>query len=60
LPDEVYTILSHGLENLDSILKARAGTGNAKSKSCTAANMGIIALAEELYDSRDLTRVFEE
>jgi hypothetical protein len=41
-------------------LKARAGTGNAKSKSCTAANMGIIALAEELYDSRDLTRVFEE
>jgi hypothetical protein len=60
LPNEVHTVLRHRFENFDGILKSRSGTGNAKSKCRTASNMGIIALTEKLYYSRDLTGVLEE
>ena len=60
LPDKVYTILRHWFENLDSVLKSCSGTGNAKGKRRAATNVGVIALTEELNNSRNLAGDFEE
>ena len=60
LPNKVYTVLRHWFENLDGVLKSCSGTGNAKGKCRAAANVGVIALTEELYNPRNLTGDFEE
>ena len=46
--------------DLGTYLEARACTGDTERKSGTATDMRVVALAEQLYDARDLRWVLEK
>jgi hypothetical protein len=60
LANKINTILGHRFENLHSILEASARASDTKSEGRATSDMGVVTLAEQLDDPRDLARVLEE
>jgi hypothetical protein len=56
---KIDRIFGYGFKDLDGILQSSACTGNAECKSSTAADMGVITLAQKLHNLWHLTRIFE-
>jgi hypothetical protein len=60
LANKINTVLGHRFQNFHGVLEAGTRAGNPERKGCTAPDMGVIALAEQLNYPRNLAGVLEE